>query len=113
MLSETRSARRALLILAAPVVFELGQFATCAPDQPLGVPGYPPLYFLPDPGVVRQDLVYRVQEALFARGFDPGVIDGKTGAKTRAAIRDYATWAGQSVSEDITPELLIELQQRP
>lgn len=113
MLNETGNVRRALLILAAPVVFEFDQFATCAPDQLLGVPGYPPLYFLPDPGVVRQDLVYRVQEALSARGFDPGVIDGKTGAKTRAAIRDYAAWAGRSVGEDITPELLIELRHRP
>lgn len=113
MLNGAIYAARALSILALPVAFELGQFATCAPDQPLGISGYPPLYFLADPGVVRQDLVYRVQVALHARGFDPGVIDGKAGAKTRRAIRDFQVRTGQPIDDGITPELLITLQQRP
>ncbi len=113
MLTGAGHALRTLLILALPVAFELGQFATCPPDQTLGISGYPRLYFLADPGVIRQDLVYRVQEALYARGFDPGVIDGKAGAKTRLAIRDFEVRTSQPIDDTITPELLIALQQRP
>ena len=113
MLTGAINAVRALSILAMPIAFELGQFATCAPDQALGISSYPPLYFLANPGVVRQDLVYRVQEALYARGFDPGVIDGRAGAQTRLAIRALKVWAGRPIDEEITPELLIELQHRP
>lgn len=104
---------QALLILAAPIAFELGLFATCAPDQTLGIPNYPPLYFLPNPGVVRQDLVYRVQEALYTRGFDPGPIDGKSGAKTREAMKAFAVWTGGIGTDAITPQLLIDLERQP
>jgi len=105
--------RRALLFLAVPIAFELGQFATCAPDRELGIPAYPTLYFLADPGVVRQDLVFRVQEALVARGFDPGPVDGKSGGKTRNATLAFRNWAGQPDDDAITPELLIQLQRWP
>lgn len=104
---------RALLILAVPIAFELGQFATCAPDQALGISTYPPLYFLPNPGVVRQDLVYRVQEALYTRGFDPGPIDGRSGAKTREAMQAFDVWTGGTGTDAITPQLLIDLQRQP
>lgn len=113
MLTGLSGAARAIAILALPIAFELGQFATCPPDQPLGVSGYPPLYFLANPGVVRQDLVYRVQEALYARGFDPGVIDGKAGANTLLAIHEFEALTGRPIDDRITPELLIELQRQP
>lgn len=113
MLSGAVELRRALLILAVPVAFELGQFATCAPDRELGIPAYPALYFLADPGVVRQDLVFRVQEALVAHGFDPGSVDGKSGGKTRKAIMAFRNWAGQPGDDAITPELFIQLQRWP
>jgi hypothetical protein len=112
-LSDATVPWRALLILAAPIAFELGQFATCPPDQALGIPDYPPLYFLPNPGVVRQDLVYRVQEALYTRGFDPGPIDGKSGAKTREAMQTFDVRTGGTGKNAITPQLLIDLQRRP
>lgn len=113
MLSRALETGRVLLILTAPVAFELGLFSTCAPDQVLGIPAYPPLYFLPDPGVVRQDLVYRVQEALYTRGFDPGPIDGKSGLKTQSAIHAFKFWSGSTGDDTITPQLLIDLQQWP
>jgi carboxyl-terminal processing protease len=31
----------------------------------------------------------KVEEALKAKGFDPGTIDGQMDAKTQAALRDY------------------------
>jgi peptidoglycan hydrolase-like protein with peptidoglycan-binding domain len=113
MLTALFELRRALSVLLLPIAFELGQFSTCAPDRELGIASYPPLYFLADPGVVRQDLVYRVQQALVARGFDPGPVDGKSGARTRKAIADFRTWSGKPGDEEITPQLLIELQQWP
>lgn len=113
MLSGPVDWRRALLVLVVPIGFELGQFATCAPDRELGIPAYPALYFLADPGVIRQDLVFRVQQALVARGFDPGPIDGKSGGKTRKAITAFRSWAGQPGDDAITPELLILLQRWP
>lgn len=113
MLSALFELRRAFLILALPIAFELGQFSTCAPDQELGISAYPALYFLADPGVVRQDLVFRVQQALVARGFDPGPVDGKSGARTRKAIAAFRSWSGGPGDVAITPQLLIELQRWP
>jgi len=113
MLTSAGKLTRPLVILALPIIFELGQFATCAPDRKDGIEHYPALYFLADPGVVRQDLVFRVQEALVARGFDPGPIDGKSGGKTRKAIAAYRQWSGMQGENSITPELLIELERWP
>ena len=113
MLTAASDLRRALLVLALPVAFELGLFATSPPDRDAGIPAYPALYFLADPGVVRQDLVFKVQQALVARGFDPGPIDGKSGGKTRQAIATFRSWSGRSGDDTISPELLIELQRWP
>lgn len=113
MLSSAFKLRLALGVLALPTAFELGQFSTCAPDREAGLTAYPAIHFLADPGVVRQDLVFRVQEALVARGIDPGPIDGKSGAKTRGAITAFRNWAGQPGDDAITPQLLILLQRWP
>ncbi|MDP3677137.1 MAG: hypothetical protein Q8R44_18890 [Novosphingobium sp.] len=113
MLSSAPRLRLALSVLALPTAFELGQFSTCAPDREAGVSAYPAIYFLADPGVVRQDLVFRVQEALVARGIDPGPIDGKTGGRTRRAIAAFRKWSGHHGDDAITPELLILLQRWP
>ncbi len=39
-----------------------------------------------------------IQAALAAKGYDPGPIDGKIGAKTRAAIRKYQSDTGFEVT---------------
>lgn len=113
MLSSAPRLRLALSVLALPTAFELGQFSTGAPDREGGISAYPPVYFLADPGVVRQDLVFRVQQALAARGIDPGPIDGRAGGKTRRAIATFRAWSRQQGDDAITPELLILLERRP
>ena len=39
-----------------------------------------------------------IQAALAAKGYDPGPIDGKMGAKTRAAVRQYQSDTGFEVT---------------
>ena len=39
-----------------------------------------------------------IQAALAAKGYDPGPIDGKMGAKTRAAIRRYQSATGFEIT---------------
>lgn len=71
-----------------------------------GLPG--PLDDL-DPGL-RRIYVVGIQEALAARGYDPGPADGVAGSRTRAAIRRYQTDAGLPVDGQPSPALLNHLK---
>ncbi len=55
------------------------------------------------------DLVMRVQIALFTRGYDVGVIDGRLGSKTRDEIKHYQRDKQLNVTGTMTTELLISL----
>jgi peptidoglycan hydrolase-like protein with peptidoglycan-binding domain len=46
-----------------------------------------------------------VQEGLTMRGFYIGAVDGRIGARTRAAIRQYQQEANLPVDGQVTPEL--------
>ena len=50
-----------------------------------------------------------VQEALLARGYDPGVIDAEIGPQTRDAIRAYQADNGLPVTGEVSRELLADL----
>lgn len=50
-----------------------------------------------------------VQEALLARGYDPGPVDGAIGPQTRDAIRAYQSASGLSPTGEVSRELLSHL----
>lgn len=50
-----------------------------------------------------------VQEALLARGFDPGPVDGAIGPQTREAIRIYQRQSGLAVDGEVSRTLLADL----
>jgi peptidoglycan hydrolase-like protein with peptidoglycan-binding domain len=51
-----------------------------------------------------------VQEGLTMRGFYVGAVDGRIGARTRAAIRQYQQEANLPVDGQVTPELAQRLR---
>ncbi|ANT68383.1 hypothetical protein BFW41_13450 [Aeromonas hydrophila] len=55
------------------------------------------------------DLVMRVQLALFTKGYDVGIIDGKIGPKTRAQIKRYQSDNRLSSTGTLTTSLLTSL----
>ena len=62
-----------------------------------------------DPGL-RRIYVVGIQDALAARGYDPGPADGVAGTRTRAAIRRYQADAGLPVDGQPSPALLNHLK---
>jgi peptidoglycan hydrolase-like protein with peptidoglycan-binding domain len=56
--------------------------------------------------------VRAVQSDLAALGYNPGPIDGKTGAQTRAAVREYQQANGLPADGAITPQLVQRLAQQ-
>jgi peptidoglycan hydrolase-like protein with peptidoglycan-binding domain len=61
---------------------------------------------VPDLG---RDNVRQVQDALQAKGFDPGPIDGVAGARTKAAIRNFQDRFGMKASGEIDNQTLFAL----
>lgn len=62
------------------------------------------------PMEVTKDIVKQVQELLNAAGYDCGVPDGLTGPNTNEQIRKFAVAHGLPESEEITKELIEQLQ---
>lgn len=58
------------------------------------------------------DLVYRTQSALAARGYDVGKPDGMMGPKTRAAIERYQVDKGILVDGQPSENLLLHIEQQ-
>jgi len=56
-------------------------------------------------------LISEIQKNLAALGYDPGPADGKMGAKTRWAIRDYQNQAGLPMDGEPSQALLEQLQK--
>jgi len=56
-----------------------------------------------------QSMVMRAQLALQARGYDPGVIDGVLGDKTRTALRTYQQDSGLPASGRLDAKTLVSL----
>lgn len=54
--------------------------------------------------------VIGIQQALVARGYDPGPVDGVAGRRTRTAIRKYQADAGLPVDGQPSPALLNHLK---
>lgn len=78
------------------------------PAQPRRAVAAGPLDTL-NPGLKRA-YVIGIQQALAARGYDPGPIDGIAGRRTREAIRRYQSDAGLPVDGQPSPELLNHLK---
>jgi hypothetical protein len=57
-------------------------------------------------------LLLEIQEKLAALGYEPGPADGKMGARTRSAIRDYQGQAGLPVDGEPSQALLKHLQEK-
>ena len=51
-----------------------------------------------------------VQHTLARLGYDPGVVDGKFGPRTRGAIKAYQTANGLTASGELSRELLMRLK---
>lgn len=62
-----------------------------------------------EPGL-RRIYVVGIQEELKIRGFDPGLVDGIAGPRTREAIRRYQKAVGLPVDGQPSPELLNHLK---
>lgn len=60
----------------------------------------------------QNDLVYRTQEALAARGYDVGTPDGVMGPRTRSAIERYQVQHGILVDGHASENLLLHIQQQ-
>lgn len=54
-------------------------------------------------GRVSQGDMQKVEQALKAKGYDPGTIDGKADAKTQQALRDYQSKNKLDVTGTIDP----------
>src|SRR5690606_23697652 len=59
---------------------------------------------------LRQIYVAGIQEALRMRGYDPGVVDGVAGPRTRGAIRRYQSAVGLPADGQPSPALLNHLK---
>jgi peptidoglycan hydrolase-like protein with peptidoglycan-binding domain len=66
----------------------------------------------PPRGSAYNNLVYRTQSALAARGYDVGTPDGVMGPKTRAAIERYQVQNGILVDGQPSENLLTHIEQR-
>jgi len=51
-------------------------------------------------------MIMRVQAALYARGYDPGAIDGEMSTKTKEALRLFQTARGLPANAKMTTETL-------
>ena len=54
-------------------------------------------------------MIMRVQASLFAKGYNPGAIDGIFGASTKTALLQYQTDHGLIASGSMTTETLTAL----
>ena len=50
------------------------------------------------------EIIFKIQQALVAKGFDPGEINGDYGLDTQAAVRDFQRAAGLVVDGAVGPE---------
>ena len=73
-----------------------------------GVPANQP----PRGTAANNDLVYRTQSALAARGYDVGAPDGIMGPRTRTAIERYQVQNGIMVDGQPSENLLLHIQQQ-
>jgi hypothetical protein len=66
----------------------------------------PPKIPIYEPGAkgMRTEVIFKIQQALAARGFDPGEIDGDYGLDTQAAVADFQRAVGLVVDGAVGPE---------
>ena len=51
-----------------------------------------------------REIIFKIQQALAAKGFDPGEIDGDYGPNTQAAVADFQRAVGLVVDGTVGPE---------
>lgn len=73
--------------------------------QPVSSPPTAPARLLPSADQL-QLMIMRVQAALFARGYDPGAIDGEMSAKTKEALKLFQAAHGLPANAKMTTETL-------
>lgn len=73
--------------------------------QPVYSPPTPPARLLPSTDQLKL-MIMRVQAALFARGYDPGAIDGEMSAKTKEALKLFQAAHGLPANAKMTTETL-------
>jgi hypothetical protein len=81
----------AAIILSGSLGFGVYPVSAQVPLPPPGYPerpGVPPEVNYEDM-VISPDDIRRVQEALKAKGFDPGAVNGRMHPKTQDALRDF------------------------
>jgi hypothetical protein len=67
------------------------------------VPG-PDIVYEPGAQGMKKEIIFKIQQALVARGFDPGEIDGDYGTNTQAAVADFQRAEGLVVDGAVGPE---------
>jgi hypothetical protein len=64
----------------------------------------PEIVYAPDAPDMRKEIIFKIQQALAVRGFDPGEIDGEYGPITQAAVAEFQRAEGLVVDGSVGPE---------
>lgn len=93
-------------IIAAASLFAVMTLSATAQADKTAAIGQLNMAGVPD---LDRDNVRQVQDALEAKGFDPGPIDGIAGPRTKAAIRKFQDRFGMKASGEIDNQTLFAL----
>src|SRR5262245_19150906 len=74
--------------------------------SPTTTPNVEPPEIVYEPGApqMKKEIIFKIQQALVAKGFDPGEIDGEYGPITQAAVAEFQRAVGLVVDGAVGPE---------
>ncbi len=78
-------------------------YTTQGPVTPITVRP-PEIVYEPGAPQMRKEIIFKIQQALAERGFDPGEINGDYGAETQAAVADFQRAVGLVIDGAVGPE---------
>ena len=64
----------------------------------------PEIVYEPGAPHMKREIIFKIQQALAVKGFDPGEIDGDYGPNTQAAVADFQRAVGLVVDGSVGPE---------